>query len=114
MSHSEGALASLHETLDDLAGRAMLVDDEPAGIAPLLAALSQLASHADVAGCTALSETALELSQDASDGDSLRQGLLQLQKVLESESKKAAEAAPVEDAASSGSLGSDPDRNSTR
>src|SRR5689334_52981 len=110
MSQSNGAvIESLHETLNDLASRAMLVDDEPAAIAPLLAALGKLAGQADAAGYQALSETAIELSHESGDADSLRDGLLQLQKILEEESKPKGAPKTPPPAASQSSLGSDPE-----
>jgi two-component system chemotaxis sensor kinase CheA len=79
---------SLAKTIDDLGGRAMLVDDEPVELASLTQALAKLAKGAESAGCDELAQAALNLSCGASSGDDLRHGLSQMQKILEAEAAK--------------------------
>lgn len=73
---------SLTKTLDDLASRAMMVEDNPEQTAPLFAALSDIAGQAEAGGYPTFSQVALEISKD-SGGEALRQGLLRLQAILE-------------------------------
>src|SRR4051794_5112536 len=79
---------SLAKTIDDLGGRAMLVDDEPVELASLTQALAKLAKGAESAGCDELAQAAFNLSCGASSGDDLRHGLSQMQKILEAEAAK--------------------------
>jgi two-component system, chemotaxis family, sensor kinase CheA len=87
------AFDSLSKMLDELGGRAMLVEDDEPELVRFRKSLAELSERAESAGCDVLARGALELSCSGTSADSIRQGLLHLQSALDQSTPQTTQAA---------------------